>query len=142
MADPYDSGTYRRRIIMAENKQASGVLIIARDTGRMLLLLRSSDSSKPKTWALLSGGVEEEETHFEAVQRETQEEVGFDPSKIDYYYNGREYKGDLEFHFYLGFVDEEFIPVLDSENDDYTWVKKDNLPEPLFPGLEDKIESL
>jgi len=36
-------------------------------------------------------------------------------------------------------TNSEFIPTLDHENLDYGWFSKDDLPEPLFPGLKGKI---
>lgn len=93
---------------------------------------------------MVAGSIEEGESAIEAAKRETQEEVGIDPSEVDYYFVDREGSDEQTFNFFVGVVEEEFVPRLSEEHTDYIWVEKDGLPdsEELFPGMEDKINDL
>lgn len=108
-----------------------GIVIIARNTNRILLLHRST---KPIVWSLLSGKIEEGEDILEALKREIEEEIRIDPNTIE----GIKFLGSNKFnqklfHLFIGFVDEEFeIPNLKlDENDDYGWFNKNELPTPI-----------
>ena len=126
-----------------ELKKAAGVLIVARESGRIFLLYRAPDNKVGSVWGLLSGTMEGDEEPLETIKRETYEEIKVNPNKIDYYFNGEEERSDgLIFYYFLGFVDFEFEPELNEENSDSGWFKKDELPEPLFPGLKEKINRL
>ena len=123
---------------------AAGVLIKSTKTGKVLLLLRNDEGNEPNTWALVSGGVDLGETILEGLKREVNEEMQIDPNIIQYKYMGEEesVRDNVLFHYYEGLVYEEFQPTLDYENLAWGWFKKDDLPEPLFPGIEDKIKKI
>lgn len=124
---------------MNSRDRAAGVVITARDTGRVFLLLRSLKVDIPLTWAMLSGGIEEGEDVLTGLKREITEETGINPEIIDFTYIRTIDNGDKDFYFYKGFTDSEFIPKLCDENIDWGWFKKKELPEPLYPTLEDLI---
>ena len=120
---------------------AAGVLIKCTSTNRVLLLLRND---KKPTWALMSGGIEEGEDVMAGLIREIDEEMNIDGSIIDFNFMTIERvpRKNLEFHYYEGFVDKEFKPVLDHENLNYGWFDIDNLPSPLYPGLDIKVNNI
>lgn len=118
-------------------KRATGIVIIARDTNRMLLLHRSTP---PMVWSVLSGGMEKGESPKKTIKREIKEEIGINPDKIkDIRKLGSEVfdrsikDGKVTFHIFVGFVDKEFkIKNLKlDENDDYGWFDEENLPSPI-----------
>ena len=51
-----------------------GVLLICKSTNRFLLLKRNEKASYPKTWSIVSGGIEEGESPLEGIKRELKEE--------------------------------------------------------------------
>lgn len=114
--------------------QGAGVLIIAKDTGRLLVLLRSAEVNEPHTWGLAGGAIDAGEDPKVAALREVKEELGFAGAiKLVPAFVFR--KGDFTFHNFLGVVPKEFKPRLDWENDDARWVSINKLPSPLHFGL-------
>jgi 8-oxo-dGTP pyrophosphatase MutT (NUDIX family) len=57
---------------------AAGIMVLAADTGRVLMLQRSNDPEDPAggTWEFPGGCLEDGEAPFEAAKREWQEETG------------------------------------------------------------------
>ena len=55
--------------------------------GRYLLQLRDRKPSisYPDTWSFFGGGVDDRESHIEALQRELEEELSWRPKKIQYF---------------------------------------------------------
>jgi 8-oxo-dGTP pyrophosphatase MutT (NUDIX family) len=125
-------------------KIAAGVLIKCRETNKVLLLLRNDKAYEPNTWSMVSGGIESGEEVLEGLKREVKEEISIDPNIIEYEFVGITYSKskNLDFHYYKGFTNTEFIPKLDYENLDWGWFDKDNLPENLYPNLEGKIDKI
>ncbi len=112
-------------------KEAVGIVIIARDTNRFLLLHRST---QPIVWSVLSGTMEEGEDPLETLKREIKEEIRINPSKIDGIKElGSENFDKTLFHIFVGFVDKEFeITNLKlNENDEYGWFDEETLPKPI-----------
>lgn len=127
-------GTSPKRIV-------AGVLIKCTKTGNVFLLLRNDPTP---CWALISGGVDEGEDPLAGLQREMFEEtfirpgiVQFKPIRIE-----QIPAKNMEFHYYEGFTNSEFIPILDHENLRWGWFSKDKLPTPLFRGLAEKIVAI
>lgn len=115
---------------------AAGVIFLALDTGRCLLQLRNSDKRFRHTWGFFGGMLEQNETPFEALQRELKEEIGFMPelaklNPLDIYQSR-----DNRFRYYsfVAVVDQEFSPSLNSESAGYAWVNIGNWPQPLHQG--------
>lgn len=131
-------------------RNAVGILLISRKTGKLLLLKRNGTGKHPYVWSLLSGEMEGNEAPMETLNREIQEEVQISPSLINANYIYSETSKALKFHYFNGFMDDEFIPKLDytnegdeePENVAYGWFNHDELPSPLFPGLNEKIKDL
>lgn len=107
---------------------AAGVLPICKETGRILLVKRSDNSSEPGTWAGIGGKIEEkngesEERVIDIVKREFFEETACKEhySLIpSYVYITK--KGKFKYYNFIGIFDEEFIPELNEENSDYQWI--------------------
>ena len=129
---------------MEEKKRriAAGVLVKCTTTGKVLLLLRNDVADEPNTWALVSGGVDPGEDILEGLKREVNEEMQIDPNIITYKFV-EEFKVEeknMNFYYYEGFTNSEFIPTLDHENLDWGWFDKEDLPTPLYPDIKSKIE--
>jgi len=122
--------------------QFAGVLVKARDTGRVFLMLRCEEGTHGLTWALISGGIDDGEEILEGLKREVMEECQIDPNIIDYKLKYDENERDGKFYYYEGLTDTEFIPTLDYENLDWGWFEKDELPDPLYPEIDSKIEAI
>lgn len=125
-------------------KVAAGVLIKCNKTDKIFLLLRSSGGVGGNTWNLLAGGINNGEEVLDGLKREVTEEISINPDKIDFKFVSKEFDEDrnLDFHYYEGYVTNEFKPKLDHENTDFGWFGKDELPSPLFPKLMDKIDEI
>jgi 8-oxo-dGTP pyrophosphatase MutT (NUDIX family) len=103
-------------------------IVIINQNGQILSLLRSeSDSWKPLHWGLPGGHIDEGETPFEAVIRETKEECNLDVNPIYadsivtdesyriYLYYAVQYSGDIQLSFehseYKWYTVEELLQV-------------------------------
>ena len=124
---------FRERLLDTTKKNASGVLIKAEDTNRVLLLLRNEYAGN-NTWSLVSGGMEKNENPLETIKREVKEELSINPDIIKYNFINKQYIPDknLDFYYFQGFTPNEFLPKLDRENLKWGWFDKDKLPSPLF----------
>jgi 8-oxo-dGTP pyrophosphatase MutT (NUDIX family) len=121
-------------------KAAAGVLLVAADTGRVLLGLRSPEVRTPGVWSIIGGGVDEGETPKQAAVRELDEEVGYS-GKIQRWKKGPTLGSDtMPFFTYVGFVRHEFTPMINWEHTDAAWFDPNDLPEPLHPTLKAFIE--
>lgn len=120
---------------------ASGCLILALDTGRVLLQQRGSKSSHARTWAFFGGKGEPDERPMETLLRELEEEIGIlpDVQKIYPLHKFTSPDHNFEYHSFVVSVYEEFIPQLNSESDGYCWVKIGNWPRPLHPGVKAQL---
>ena len=119
-------------------KIAAGVLIQCTETGRVFLLFRND---RVPIWSLMSGGVDEGETPIEALKREMFEELFVRPNVVQFKPIRVEQipERNMEFHYFEGLTNSEFLPILDHENLDFGWFDKDKLPSPLYKGLAEKI---
>lgn len=116
--------------------QSVGILIVARDTNKILMLHRVNYPSG--TWSALAGGMEDGEDPIETVKREIGEEIGLNPDMVkDIKIVGISRAMGHPHYVMVGFVDREFkVPNLKTdENDKYGWFSVDNLPSPLHPGF-------
>jgi len=120
---------------------AAGVLIKCIKTDNIFLLLRND---KVPVWALMSGGIDKGENVMDGLKREVTEELSINPSDIVFKFVGIEHEPNngREFHYYQGYSNKEFKPILDHENLQYGWFSKDNLPTPLRKGLAEKIAKI
>lgn len=123
-----------------------GCIIVCKKNNKFLLLRRSMNNPTDYYrgyWSFLTGHMDKGELPYQSMEREIEEEIGIKKNtlklnKFTSYVSGR----NNHIHFYYTIVPEEFIPLLNEENMDYMWCDKDNLPEPLYPGIEKKIDTI
>jgi 8-oxo-dGTP pyrophosphatase MutT (NUDIX family) len=117
-------------------KEGVGALIYARDTGRYLFLLRNKHQ-KTNYWGIAGGKIEPLETVVQALIREIREEIDQDYSNKKFIPLETFTAENNRFIYYtfLVAVEEEFIPVLNHEHRGYCWVRLEDYPKPLHPGL-------
>ena len=123
-----------------------GCIIVSKKDNKVLLLKRSMNDPTDYYkgyWSFLTGHMDEGELPYQSMEREIEEEIGIKKNtlklnKFTSYISGR----NNLIHFYYALVPQEFTPSLNEENMDYMWCDKDNLPEPLYPGIEKKIETV
>ena len=113
--------------------QAAGVFFYSTSTNRYLYLLRS-DARSP-TWSIPGGGIEKNETLYEGIERECNEEMGFFDPDIKLIPIQKFMNNTFTYHTFFCQVAEEFIPTLNDEHVGYAWVQEGNYPKPLHPGL-------
>jgi 8-oxo-dGTP pyrophosphatase MutT (NUDIX family) len=119
----------------------SGALIYALDTKRFLFLHRTNGKHK-ETWGLVGGTNEEGETPWIALQREITEEIGpINISKTVPLESFISNDSKFYFHTYLCFVNEEFLPKLNSEHDGYAWTTFGKWPKGLHYGLRNTLQN-
>lgn len=110
-------------------KYGAGILAKSMKTGRYLLAQRSQLVGTHKgMWAVVGGAMEEGEDTFEAALREFKEETKFDNSYLNkqliHIYKDEE----NTYYIYILFLEDEFIPELNWENDAYGWFESENFP--------------
>lgn len=115
--------------------ESCGALIYSTSTNRYLFLLRNSRQSG--TWGLVGGKLEPNESVSQALLREMHEEIGGtirDPKfiPIEKFTSGND---KFVYHTFVCPVDAEFVPELNSEHRGYCWVRLDDHPKPLHPGV-------
>lgn len=123
------------------NKEAAGVLIICTGTKRALIEKRND---RGQFWGTFGGMVDIKDlTIKNAVIRELKEETGYVDAIVllpifDFIRN------DFTYHTYLGFVEEEFVPILSSESMDYAWCNWQELweIEPKLSGFNSFLENV
>ena len=113
-----------------------GALFLSESTLRYLFVLRNG-AKYNSTWAYPGGKVEMNETEYEALQREIQEELGYLPDikktiPVEKFTNT---KNNFTYSTYVCLVSNEFIPVLNNEHKGYAWSKLESYPKPLHPGV-------
>lgn len=117
----------------------AGILFVADTTGRVLLALRSRNTTFPGTWCVVGGHVEKGETPSEAAVREAEEEVGYS-GPIDLYRGFVYTSPTFTYHNFIGFVPTQFRPILNDESLEASWFDPERLPEPLHPGTEELLD--
>jgi 8-oxo-dGTP pyrophosphatase MutT (NUDIX family) len=115
------------------SNQAAGVFFYSKSTSRYLYLLRSE--IRNPTWSIPGGKIEDNETLFEGIRRECNEEIGFFDSNLKLIPIQKFVNNTFVYHTFFCEVAEEFIPELNDEHVGYAWVGNDLYPKPLHPGL-------
>tara|TARA_B110000977_G_C11057581_1_gene484713 strand:- start:766 stop:1218 length:453 start_codon:yes stop_codon:yes gene_type:complete len=113
----------------------AGVLVYSTITGRYLFLLRSGGSYN-NHWGLVGGKMESDESLHQGLCREIREEIGI--SQIGKLIPLDQYTSDNNkfiYHTFLCSVVDEFIPKLNDEHKGYCWVKLEDCPKPVHPGV-------
>ncbi len=113
-----------------------GTFIYCSVTGRYLFLLRNT-KKHAGTWGLAGGSIEPGEQLLESLYRELAEELGYDFSynKVIPIEKFTSDNAKFTYHTFLIPVDEEFVPYLNHEHRGYCWVRLEDHPKPLHPGV-------
>jgi 8-oxo-dGTP pyrophosphatase MutT (NUDIX family) len=117
-------------------KQGCGAMIHCTRTNRYLFLLRDNGKYS-NTWGLVGGKIEPGETVTQGLTREIKEEMGGEirDAKIVPIEQFTSDNGRFSYHTFLINVEEEFVPELNDEHKGYCWVKLEDHPKPLHPGV-------
>ena len=123
--------------IINEKIDCSGALICARNTHRFLLLQKQEGKHAGK-WGLVGGTNLVNETAWQGLQREIEEELGAMPDIKKTIPLERFVSNDsmFNFHTYFCVVDAEFVPTLSDEHVAWGWFDLNNLPKPVHKGLD------
>ena len=116
---------------------AVGVIIMAKDTGRILILKRSKDVFDGGTYSIVaSGKVDENEKPVHAAKREIQEELDYKGKFLSFKLfdifkdknDSEEFDDDFIFYTYFAMIPKEFKPKLNWEHDlCFWWNGKDKI---------------
>ena len=125
------------------NITCSGGIFLSKSTHRFLLLNRASGKTA-ETWGIVGGKNEPtDQTPYEALRREIQEEIGFIPEIIKTIpleqFESKD--GGFYYHTYVLLVEDEFIPKLNHEHTGYAWVSNECWPKPLHQGLRTTLSN-
>ena len=129
-------GRIQSRIMDSGHIEGVGTFIYATSTGRYLFLLR--DTSKYSgTWGLAGGKIDAGEQLLSSLHRELNEELGYDfvDVKVIPIEKFTSDNGHFSYNTFLIPVDEEFTPTLNYEHRGYCWVRLEDHPKPLHPGV-------
>jgi 8-oxo-dGTP pyrophosphatase MutT (NUDIX family) len=120
---------------------ASGCLVLAIDTGRIMLQQRSGDTSHPRTWGFFGGKAEKDERPLQTLLRELEEEIGLLPDIQKVYPLNKFTSPDKNFVYntFVVTVYDEFVPQLNDESNGFCWVKMGNWPRPLHNGAKAQL---
>lgn len=121
----------------------SGGIFLARTTKRFLFVQRTQIKTMGM-WAMVGGKSEKSDrTPIDTLTREIVEEIGVLP-KIDKIIPVDHYtSADKQFKYgtYIMVVEDEFIPILNSEHSSYAWCQYNHWPKPLHPGVKTSLNS-
>ena len=122
--------------------EGAGAIILAQDTGRILLPYRSISVEQPHTWGAWGGAINKQEEPSQAVIRELGEEVGYtlEIKKLIPLYVFEDPRVEFRYSNFLAVIPSEFIPKLNWETEKFMWVQYGQWPTPLHFGLKALIE--
>ena len=121
--------------------KASVCILIAKDTGNLLLLLRPKDDTTIKNkWTFVGGSIEREEDPLETIKREIMEELVFDSTEINFKFLGKIKDDKIDLYYFIGTMDSEETPILNEENVDWGWFDVDNLPKNTYISCREILE--
>lgn len=112
-------------------KVGSGVLIISKKTGRILITLRSRKVNEPNRWSVIGGKLDDGENDpKQAAIREMQEEIGYyGQFELIPAYIFHTPDKSFEYHNFICLVEDEFKPHLNYESSEAKWVTLSELED-------------
>jgi 8-oxo-dGTP pyrophosphatase MutT (NUDIX family) len=117
-------------------RAGAGCVVLAQDTGRILIAHRSAHVEQPHTWGGWGGAIDSGEDPAKAAVREVKEEAGYRGEIVGIQPLFVFEKNDFRYSNFLVVVPEEFTPVLNWESQGYQWVEFGKWPQPLHFGLQ------
>lgn len=121
----------------------SGALFIAKSSKRFLFLLRTQGKTAG-TWGLVGGKKEPTDiTPYDTLTREMTEEIGYVPQICKIIPLELFTSNDCKFHYntYIMIVENEFVPVLNSEHSGYAWCNYNFWPKLLHRGVKNSLNN-
>jgi 8-oxo-dGTP pyrophosphatase MutT (NUDIX family) len=125
-----------------DNIVCSGALFYSKSTKRFLLL-QKAQGKHHGSWGLVGGTTESEETPWQGLLREIQEEIGSVPEILKTIPIETFVSNDkvFNFHTYLCIIEKEFVPTLSLEHSGWAWSTLDYAPKPLHQGLRNSFSN-
>jgi len=122
---------------MKDKIVCSGTLLFSKSTGRFLLLQKAT-GKHTGTWGLVGGTNNQDETAWQGLQREIEEEIGFLPNIKKTIPLEKFVSNDSLFHFHTYFcvLEDEFVPDLSKEHLAWGWFDLRSLPKPTHKALD------
>jgi 8-oxo-dGTP pyrophosphatase MutT (NUDIX family) len=122
---------------MKENIVCSGALLFSKSTHRFLLLQKAT-GKHTNTWGLVGGTNNQDESAWQGLQREIEEEIGFLPSIKKTIPLEKFVSNDslFNFHTYFCVLETEFVPNLSSEHKAWGWFDLSSFPKPTHKALD------
>jgi 8-oxo-dGTP pyrophosphatase MutT (NUDIX family) len=120
-------------------RAGAGAIIVAADTGRILLPHRSASVEQPGKWGVWGGAIDSGEDPSSAARREVAEEAGA-PEVLKMVPLHVFSRGDFKYHNFLAVVQSEFEPRLNWETQGYRWVGYGDWPSPMHFGLKALVD--
>lgn len=101
-------------------------------------MIQKSEGKHAGRWGLVGGTNHSNESAWQGLQREIEEELGSMPNIKKTIPLERFVSNDslFNFHTYFCVVESEFIPVLSNEHIAWGWFNLESLPKPVHKGLE------
>lgn len=130
----YDDRLGQKNIKGFWGTAGAGILPIAKDTGRIMLGLRSQAVDQPGEWGTIGGAIDAKEDPATAAKREMEEETKY-KGKVDLKKAYVFKKSGFKFHNFIGIVPKEFEGRPDWETDRFNWFSIDDLPNNLHFGV-------
>lgn len=103
-------------------KRDAVVAVIVRDDGRVLVIRRAPGVSRPGYWAPLSGQVEPDESHPDAVVREAHEEVGLVVTPVAKVWECDTDDGRYRLHWWTALARPSTLVLDPAEVSDARWI--------------------
>ena len=119
----------------------AGCLIMAADTKRFLMPLRSEWVQEPLTWSTWGGAIDRGEDPKTAAMREVSEEAGYKDKVLDMIHLYTFKDDGFTYDTFVAIVETEFEPQLNWETDQAVWVEFGQWPKPLHFGLTDLLKN-
>ena len=125
---------------MIRKVKGSGALFLSQKTRRFLLLQKAA-GKKEGIWGLVGGKIEADESVWQGLMREVEEEIGQIPEIIksiplEVYVSDDEH---FNFQTYICIVREEFVPLLSREHKGWAWCNIDSWPKPVHQGIKNTL---
>ena len=127
---------------MIKKVRGSGALFLSQNTKRFLVLQKAT-GKKEGIWGLVGGKIENDESTWQSLCRETEEEIGFLPNIVKAIPLETFVSDDTHFNFqtYICIVKEEFIPILSAEHKGWAWCELNSWPKPTHQGVKNTISN-
>jgi 8-oxo-dGTP pyrophosphatase MutT (NUDIX family) len=121
-------------------RAAAGCLILALDTGRVLIPHRSEHCQQPNTWGTWGGAIDQGESPEAAVLRELSEEAGFEAPVDTIPLFVFRHESGFRYHNFLITTAGEFEPRINWETQAFAWFDFGDWPQPAHFGLTAFLE--